>query len=97
MQVAQTILEQLGGNRFCAMTGASNLVAGQNMLQFKIGRGAANKANLARVDLAADDTYTVKFYSVRGTSIRQISEHVAVYADALRRLFTQQTGMAVSL
>lgn len=97
MTAAQTILAQLGGNRFCAMTGASSLVGGDNMLQFKIGRGAVNKANTVRVEIDDTDTYTVKFYAVRGVNVRQISEHSMVYADGLRRLFTEQTGMATSL
>lgn len=43
--IAQTILTQLGGNRFLAMTGAKQLVDLGNGLQFAIGRGAKNKAN----------------------------------------------------
>ena len=97
MQAAQTILAQLGGNRFCAMTGAHSLVGCDNMLQFKIGRGAVNKANTVRVELDDSDTYTVKFYSARGVNIRQISEHSMVYADSLRSLFSNQTGMATHL
>lgn len=97
MQAANMILAQLGGNRFCAMTGASSMVGGENMLQFKIGRGAINKANTVRVELDENDTYTVKFYSVRGMNVRQISEHSMVYADCLRSLFSDQTGMATHL
>lgn len=97
MQAAQTILAQLGGNRFCAMTGATNMVGGENMLQFKIGRGAINKANTVSIELDDNDTYTVKFYSVRGMNVRQISEHSMVYADSMRSLFSDQTGMATNL
>lgn len=97
MEAAQVILNQIGGNRFCAMTGANSLVGGKNMLQFKIGRGAVNKANTVRVELDDSDTYTVKFYSVRGMNVRQISEHSMVYADRLRSVFTEQTGMQTSL
>lgn len=97
MQAAQTILAQLGGNRFCAMTGANSMFGDENALQFKIGRGAINKANTVRVELDDNDTYTVKFYSVRGMNARQISEHSMVYADSLRSLFSEQTGMATHL
>ncbi len=38
--IAQTILTQLGGNRFLAMAGAKQLVDLGNGLQFAIGRGA---------------------------------------------------------
>ena len=36
-QVAKTILQQLGGNKFIAMTGAKNFGSSKNSLQFKIG------------------------------------------------------------
>ena len=73
------------------------MVGGENMLQFKIGRGAINKANTVSIELDDNDTYTVKFYSVRGMNVRQISEHSMVYADSMRSLFSEQTGMATSL
>lgn len=97
MEAAKMILAQLGGNRFCAMTGAKNMVVDDNMLQFRIGRGAINKANTVRVELDDSDTYTVKFYFVRGTNVCKISEHSMVYADGLRHVFTEQTGMYTSL
>jgi hypothetical protein len=99
MQAAQTILAQLGGSRFCAMTGASQFVGGDApvMLQFKIGRGAKNKATNVRVTLADSDTYAVEFFSIRGVNVKPISQHGMVYADQLRGLFTEQTGMVTSL
>ncbi len=36
--IAKTILEQLGGGRFMAMTGAKNMVAIENGLQFDLPR-----------------------------------------------------------
>lgn len=97
MTTAQTILEQLGGSRFVAMTGARNLLATDKGLQFKIGRGATNKATNVRVTLDASDTYTVEFFAVRGLDVRKVSEHALVYADGLRRLFTAETGMQTGL
>lgn len=98
MQVAQTILQQLGGNRFIAMTGARDFVGLANGLQFSLPqRLCTNKANKARVILAADDTYTLEFFSIRGVNVKAISEHAMVYADNLAALFTEQTGLAVRL
>ena len=97
MNVAQSILSQLGGKRFCAMTGASQFVASDNMLKFKIGRGATNKATHVRVTLDESDTYTVEFFSIRGVNVKKIISHEMVYADQLCSVFTAQTGMDVSL
>lgn len=45
---AQTILNQLGGNRFVAMTGAKNFVALENGIKFNIGKNAS-KANTVKI------------------------------------------------
>ena len=36
MKVAQTIFEQLGGNKFVAMTGSKNFVASENFLRMNL-------------------------------------------------------------
>ena len=36
MQVAQTILQQLGGNKFVVMTGSKNFIAGENFLRMNL-------------------------------------------------------------
>lgn len=95
--VAQTILSQLGGNKFLAMTGAKNLVGGSDSLQFSIGRGAVNKANKVRITLTASDDYTVSFYNYRKLELREIETVSGIYADNLCAVFTDRTGMAVSL
>ena len=98
MQIAQTILEQLGGNRFVAMTGARDLVAGSNSLQFSIGRGATNKANKVRVTLETSDTYMIEFWSLRGLNLKSCGRPVrSIYADRLQAVFTEQTGLDTHL
>lgn len=98
MQVAHTILDQLGGSRFVAMTGAKQLVALERGLQFKIGSGAVNRANTVKIELDASDTYTVTFYRVRGLDVVRIGEPLqGVYADQLQGAFTASTGMDTHL
>lgn len=98
MQVATRILEQLGGHRFTAMTGAKQFVGSERALQFSIGRGATNKANKVRVTLATDDTYTVEFFSLRGVNCKPCGEPVErVYADRLQAVFTEATGLDTHL
>lgn len=97
MQTAKTILNQLGGNLFIAMTGAKHFMAGENFIQFKIGGGAKNKINTVKVSLDADDTYTVEFYSICGINARKISESRGIYCDMLRSEFTNATGFYTSI
>jgi hypothetical protein len=97
-QIAQTILQQLGGNRFTIMTGAKNLVAGPNYLQFDIGRGAINKANKVRVTLDTNDTYLVEFFYLRGVNCKTCPGAArGIYADRLAPYFTEATGMDTHL
>lgn len=103
--VANTILAQLGGNKFSAMTGARVFVGHGPApefhklggLSFKIGSGARDGITHVRVFLMSNDTYTVEFLKVRGTSCKTVSEHAMVYADQLRALFTECTGFEVTL
>jgi hypothetical protein len=99
MTVANTILAQLGGNRFIAMTGAKNLMGDKDSLQFKIGAGAKDRITHVRVLLSADDTYAVTFYRIsgRGLDVRTIREDGMVYADSLRATFEAATGFRTSL
>jgi hypothetical protein len=95
LTVANTILHQLGGRRFIAMTGARALVGGAHDLTFRLPqRFAAKGIVLVRIALTPRDTYTVAFFSRSG---RVISEHEDVYCDALVELFERETGLATRL
>jgi hypothetical protein len=99
-EVAQTILSQLGGNRFIAMTGCSNFGSTPNSLSFKLPRGCKNKATHCTVSLDASDTYTVEFIkcNMRAAVYRQVvAETSMVYAESLTELFTAATGLEVRL
>ena len=96
IQVAETILEQLGGSMFVAMTGAKNIVGDDTMIQFKVGRNNAGITNV-RIVLNAFDTYTVTYYRIRGISITEVSMDDCVFAEDLRRVFEERTGLYTSL
>jgi hypothetical protein len=96
MVVAETILAQLGGNRFLVMTGAKNLLGGERELSMKLGRNEAGVTHM-RVELRADDTYDVHLLRVRGTKVRTLVTGEGIYADGLREFFTTHTGMYTSL
>jgi len=100
-EIAEEILRQLGGNLFVAMTGAKDLMAIDDGLMFSLPRGfAKNSINKVRIVLTPMDTYTVEFWKI-GTAPRytqtQISKHDDIYVEDLRRVISDETGLALSL
>ena len=95
-QVAKTILQQLGGNKFIAMTGAKNFGSSKNSLQFKIGKNSKSISHVI-ITLKSSDLYDVEFIRMRGTSRKVVKKVKGIYADMLRKIFTKYTGMRTSL
>jgi hypothetical protein len=96
-QVAETILQQLGGaRRLAMMIGAKQFVAVENGLRFRMGRGASNKATHVTVELNALDLYDIRFQSVRGTNVTERGTIAAIYADQLRTAIESATGFYLS-
>jgi hypothetical protein len=96
MEIATEISRQIG-NRAMTMIGASNLLGDTNSLQFKIGKNS-KKVTHVRVTLDASDTYTVEFIRVgRGFSVATLATVGMVYADHLRAIIQEHTGMYVNL
>jgi hypothetical protein len=100
MTVAQTILAQLGGNKFIAMTGAKNFVGGDRVLNFTLpgGRGFCKEGiNRVRIELTDMDDYTVTYMRVRGMKLKTIEKSEGIYCDNLRSNFERVTGLRTSL
>ncbi|WP_022721619.1 hypothetical protein [Rhodopseudomonas sp. B29] len=97
--IAQTILEQLGGRRFVAMTGARNFLShNDGALSFALPSNFATAGiNRVKITLTPTDDYTIEFAKVRGVSIKTIASVDGVYADTLRDVFTDRTGLDTSL
>lgn len=91
--IPQTILAQLGNNRFVVMTGARDFVSSENSLSFRIGRNEKRVA-FVTVTLTNDDLYTVTFMS---RSYATLASEEGIYADQLRGIFTAHTGLYTSL
>lgn len=110
LRVADTILEQLGGNRFIVMTGAHGFVADEKSLRMCLPRNAS-KANRLTITLTPMDTYDMEFVkytpyriSTRGGQLREyhekwetIREFEGIYFDQLQELFTEVTGLYTHL
>jgi len=95
---AGTILKQLGGNRFIAMTGAKHFVKDDNkrLISFKIGRNAKG-VNYVTIKLTSMDLYDMSFLSIRAGKIKVKSTSKGLYNDMLQDAFTRHTGMYTHL
>ena len=98
--IAQTILAQLGGRRFIAMTGARNLIGGVNYLMLSLPTGfARNGINNVRITLGTD-TYIFEALKVTRRpelKFKTIEKLERVYAEDLERIFTEVTGLDTHL
>lgn len=98
-EIAQTILQQLGGKMFMVMTGAKVFgVDGDDSrvnLKLKIGRGARNGISVVVItyNRGADD-YSMSFQTRAG---RVVKEYDGIYGDNLASLFKEETGFDTSL
>ena len=96
--IAANILDQLGGNRFVAMTGARNLAHDKGTLRFKLpSRFARNGINFVAVTLTTADDYRVEFGKLWGLNYKVLETVEGVYADTPRATFTAATGLDCTL
>jgi len=91
-------LQQLGGNRFIAMTGAKNLAVdkSKNELHMKIMRNSKGISHV-RIRLTSMDLYDMEFLQVRAGKIKIKSKEKGVYGDQLAKMFKKNTGLNVRL
>lgn len=100
--IAQTILQQIGGNRFVAMTGSKKFLDMGNGLRMNLSR---NKTQANRLEIMLDratDTYTMRFYKQVVTKsfevkITEIAQLDTVYCDMFEETFTSVTGLYTRL
>lgn len=101
MSVPRIILQQLGGNKFVAMTGARNLTGDGSSLIFKLpARFAKDGINCVKVTLDPSDTYTMTFYKqgrAPSFKVTVVAEIQGVYCDQLTEIFEAKTGLYTSL
>lgn len=108
MNVADKILEQLGGQKFVVMTGASHFVANGNTLRMVLPKNVS-KANRLYITLDATDTYTMRFvkytaghlnkrtFAWIGDKTVEVKTISSVFCDDLQAIFTEVTGMYTHL
>lgn len=93
LTVSQTILSQLGGGRFVAMTGAKDFVGSPDALTFRCAR------QWFRIALNGSDLYDVEAFTInRRTFARNVKQSRRdVFCGDLARAFTEMTGLHTSL
>lgn len=107
--IARTIYEQLGGNRFMVMTGCKNFVGDENSLRMSIPRNHS-KANRLTVTYDYEtDTYQMRFwkftpfrfntktgamYPEKFTDLKVLD---GAYCDMLQSVFTDYTQLYTRL
>lgn len=102
-QIAATILRQIGGRRFVAMTGSHDFINLGNGLRMSLSR---NKTSANRLEIIYDegaDLYNMRFYRqsfIRKTfecQTKDIKTYEGVYWDMLEDIFSEVTGMHLYL
>lgn len=99
VQVARIILDQLGNNRFIAMTGARDFVALPSGLRFTLPARRSTSPNRVDISLTERDLYDLRFYRVKshGPEVRELATDADVYGDKLQDVFTARTGLDTRL
>lgn len=96
LEVAETILTQLGGKRFQVMIGAKQFVAIERGLMFALpSRLAKLGINKVRIELDASDTYTMTTLKVntrQGDAI-EVQQESGIFCDKLEWMFEGMTGV----
>lgn len=97
-EVADTILQQLGGAQFIAMTGAKSLAITEKPgLSFRLPTRSGTLPNYVRITLNPMDEYDVQFARIRGTQLKILSMHENVPVENLVELFERQTSLYTKL
>ena len=98
-QIAVTILQQIGGRRFAAMTGSHDFINLGNGLRMSLSR---NKTSANRLEILYDegaDLYNMRFYrrtfSTKTCEVKtkDIMTYEGIYCDMLEVIFTDVTGL----
>jgi hypothetical protein len=80
------------------MTGAKPLLAHESALSFHLPSNfATNGINRVRINLTAADHYDMTLIRARGLKVFDKTKIEGLHCDQLRSIFTEATGLEVSL
>ena len=98
MTVPETILRQLGGRRFCAMTGARDFSGDENHLSFHLpSRMTRKRASAMRIVLEPADTYRLETIRIVNFEVKTLDVRSGIHVERLHETFTDMTGLETSL
>lgn len=99
--IANEIWQQLGAQRFSLVTGCNPITYGEKdgkvYLLMSVGKNchAINRFEVAYNE--GVDLYEVRFMRSRRGQMHIVANYTEVYADMMRTLFEQETGMVTTL
>lgn len=98
-EVATTILNQLGGQRFVAMVGAKDMGYSSNSLSMKIMRNAKKVTHVTITYDHGKDLYKMTFsaWNARKFEFKVLEEVDGVFFDQMKEIFESNTGLYTSL
>jgi len=105
IQIANTILAQLGGNKFIAMTGSTNFLAIPNGISMHLKKNRSG-AKYLNITLNGKDLYDMEFSKITikkiGAFIRDeklvtVKTIKDVFNDQLQEIFQSVTGFRTQL
>lgn len=97
-EAAEIILGLLGDNRFLAMTGAKNLVSGDDALTFDLPGRTKSGINKVKVTEHPEfGGWVIDFYRLRGIDLKLVNSCRVTHSGMLRGVFAQITGLECTL
>jgi hypothetical protein len=97
MNIAETILQQLGGRKFTVMTGSKNFISDENKLTMKLVPNQS-KTKYLTISLNSMDTYDMEFYTINKEFERKVKiRKEGIYSEMLQSTFTEVTGLYTRL
>lgn len=96
-EIAQTIIDQLGGSKMFRMIGVKRVGVGLDSVTLHFVAKALEGINTISVVLDPTDTYTVRFYrsTIKGSNLKY--EVNDIYCDQLIDLIENKTGLALRM
>jgi hypothetical protein len=91
MEVAETILEQLGGSRISHFLGVKQFLKDDNSLMFRF-KGSRH-SNYCKITLNGMDLYDIDFIKIHGKNAPIVDRFENIYNDQLVSTFEQTTKL----
>lgn len=97
-EIAMTIINQMGGPKFVAMTGSKNFIYNHNSVTMELTRNKG-RAKFLNIELTVMDTYKMTFSRFDSKTFDRVilKEYENVYNDGLAEIFESFTGLRTRL